>query len=178
MPDFPKRKKSESEVTQSCPTLCNPMDDCSLPGFSVHGIFQARVLERVAISSSRGPSQPRNRTQASYVSCIGRQILSHCATLEALTDLLIPVRLRLRTCVLPRGPSPQHLLRCLPPPPRQFLHLQLQNLKPKWTHEECKLCCASVCFSLRSSITPCQTVCQAFENRMPPSTPRQHEIWV
>ena len=39
----------ESEVTQSCPTLCDPMD-CSLPGFSVHGIFQARVLEWVAIS--------------------------------------------------------------------------------------------------------------------------------
>ena len=36
--------KSESEVAQSCPTLCDPMD-CSLPGFSVHGIFQARVLE-------------------------------------------------------------------------------------------------------------------------------------
>ena len=40
--------KSESEVTQSCPTLCDPMD-CSLPGSSVHGIFQARVLEWVAI---------------------------------------------------------------------------------------------------------------------------------
>ena len=37
-----KKKKSESEVAQSCPTLCDPMD-CSLPGFSVHGIFQARV---------------------------------------------------------------------------------------------------------------------------------------
>ena len=36
--------KSEKEVAQSCPTLCDPMD-CSLPGFSVHGIFQARVLE-------------------------------------------------------------------------------------------------------------------------------------
>ena len=41
--------KSESEVTQSCPTLCDPMD-CSPPGSSVHGIFQARVLERVAIA--------------------------------------------------------------------------------------------------------------------------------
>ena len=41
--------KSESEVTQSCPTLNDPMD-CSLPGFSVHGIFQARVLEWVAIA--------------------------------------------------------------------------------------------------------------------------------
>ena len=40
--------KSESEVAPSCPTLCNPMD-CSLPGFSFHKIFQARVLEWVAI---------------------------------------------------------------------------------------------------------------------------------
>ena len=55
---------SESEVTQSCPTLCDPMD-CSLPGSSVHRIFQARVLEWVAISFSRGSSQPRDRTQVS-----------------------------------------------------------------------------------------------------------------
>ena len=44
--------ESESEVTQSCPTLCDPMD-CSLPGFSVHRIFQASVLEWVAISFSK-----------------------------------------------------------------------------------------------------------------------------
>ena len=44
--------KSESEVAQSCPTLSNPMD-CSLPGSSVHGIFQARVLEWVAIAFSK-----------------------------------------------------------------------------------------------------------------------------
>ena len=44
--------KSESEVTQSCPTLSNPMDR-SLPGFSIHGIFQARVLEWGAIAFSR-----------------------------------------------------------------------------------------------------------------------------
>ena len=43
--------KSESEVTQSCPTLSDPMD-CSLPGSSIHGIFQARVLEWGAISFS------------------------------------------------------------------------------------------------------------------------------
>ena len=43
--------KSESEVAQSCPTLGDPMD-CSLPGSSVHGIFQARVLEWGAIASS------------------------------------------------------------------------------------------------------------------------------
>ena len=45
--------KSESEVAQSCPTLSDPMD-CSLPGSSVHGIFQARVLEWVAIAFSEG----------------------------------------------------------------------------------------------------------------------------
>ena len=46
--------ESESEVAQSCPTLCDPMD-CSLPGSSIHGIFQARVLEWVAIAfSNRG----------------------------------------------------------------------------------------------------------------------------
>ena len=43
--------KSESEVTQSCPTLSDPMD-CSLPGSSVHGIFQARVLEWVVVAFS------------------------------------------------------------------------------------------------------------------------------
>ena len=46
-----------NEVAQSCPTLCDPMD-CSLPGSSVHGIFQARVLEWVAISFSRDPPNP------------------------------------------------------------------------------------------------------------------------
>ena len=54
----------ESEVTQSCPTLCDPMD-CSLPGSAVHGIFQVRILEWVAISFSRVSSQPRDRTGSS-----------------------------------------------------------------------------------------------------------------
>ena len=61
---------------QSCLTLCDPMD-CSPPGSSVHGILQARILEGVAISSSRGSSQSRDRTCVSYVSCIGRQVLYH-----------------------------------------------------------------------------------------------------
>ena len=43
-----EESESESDVAQSCPTLCDPMD-CSLPGFSVHGVFQARVLEWAAI---------------------------------------------------------------------------------------------------------------------------------
>ena len=46
------KMKSKREVTQLCPTLSDPMD-CSLPGSSVHGIFQARVLEWVAIAFSK-----------------------------------------------------------------------------------------------------------------------------
>jgi len=53
-------------VTQSCLALFQPMD-CSLPGSSVHGILQARILQWVAMPSSRGSSQPRDQTQ---VSCI------------------------------------------------------------------------------------------------------------
>ena len=53
-------------VTQSCLSLCNPMD-CSLPDSSVIGIFQARILEWVAISYSSGPSRPRDWT---HVSCL------------------------------------------------------------------------------------------------------------
>ena len=58
-------RKKESEVTQSSPTLCDPMD-CNLPGSSVHGIFQARILKWVAISFSRRSSQPRDRTPVSH----------------------------------------------------------------------------------------------------------------
>ena len=58
--------ESESEVTQSCSTLCNPVD-YSLPVFSIHGILQARILEWVAISFSRGSSRPRDWTQVSHI---------------------------------------------------------------------------------------------------------------
>ena len=57
-------REREREVVQLCSTLCDPMD-YSLPGSSVHGIFQARVLEWVAISISRGSSQARDRIQVS-----------------------------------------------------------------------------------------------------------------
>ena len=63
--DYKERKK-ESEVSQSCPTLCDPMD-CSLPGSSLHGILQARVLEWVAISFSRASFPPRDRTWVSHI---------------------------------------------------------------------------------------------------------------
>ena len=57
-----------------CVPLCDP-GDCSLPGSSVHGVFQARILERVAISFSKESSRPRDRTRVSCVFCIGQQIL-------------------------------------------------------------------------------------------------------
>ena len=65
-------------VTQSCLTLCDPMD-CSPPGSSVPGILQAKILEWAAISFSRGSSRPRDQTHAS---CIGRQNLYHWVTRE------------------------------------------------------------------------------------------------
>ena len=66
---------------QSCLTLCDPMD-CSSPGSSVHGILQARILEWIVISSSRGSSQSWDWTPFSYVSCIGRRVLYHQHHLE------------------------------------------------------------------------------------------------
>ena len=62
--------ESEGEVAQPCPTLSdNPMD-CSPSGSSVHGIFQARLLEWVAISFSRRSFRPRDWTQVSHI--VGR----------------------------------------------------------------------------------------------------------
>ena len=58
-------------TTQSCLILCNPMD-CNLPG-PQSGIFQARILEQVAISYSRGSSPPRDWTPVPWASCIDRQ---------------------------------------------------------------------------------------------------------
>ena len=67
---------------QSCLTLCNHMN-CSPSGFSVHGILQARILQWVAISFSRGSSWPRDQTHVSCVPYSGRWILDHCTTWEA-----------------------------------------------------------------------------------------------
>ena len=75
---------SHAESLQSCPTLSHPVD-CSPPGSSVHGILQARILEWVTISCSRGSSQPRDQTLVSYVSLIGvgRQVPYHQRHLDS-----------------------------------------------------------------------------------------------
>ena len=65
-----------SEPTSSCPTLCDTMN-CSLSGFSLHRIFQSRILECLAISLSRGSSQPMDQTR---VSCIAGGLLTGWAT--------------------------------------------------------------------------------------------------
>ena len=67
-------------VAQSCPTLCDPVD-CSPPSSSVHGTLQARILEWLAISSSRGSSQPGDRIQ---VSCVAGGFSPVRATRQAL----------------------------------------------------------------------------------------------
>ena len=73
--------ESESEVTQSCPTLCDPID-CSLPSSSVHGILQARIVDWVAISFSRGSSRHREWTRVSH---IGGRRFNFWATREPYT---------------------------------------------------------------------------------------------
>ena len=70
-------------ATQSCPTLCDPID-CSPPGSSVFGILQARIPGWIAICFSRGSSQPRDWTQ---VSCIAGRFFAIWATME---DLCVP----------------------------------------------------------------------------------------
>ena len=81
--------------------------DCSSPGFSVPGIFQARILGWAVISYSKWSSQPRNQTHAFSVSCIGRQSLYHCTTWEA---------------PLATGPGPNWKL----------LHLHPSTVRPGW----------------------------------------------
>ena len=92
-------------------TLCDPMD-CSPPASFVHGISQARIVEWVAISYSRGSSWPRDWTCVSCISCIGRQILYHCTTWQAQYTRIVLIRIRF--CLLHPG------LECIPP--SEWLH--------------------------------------------------------
>ena len=70
------------------PTLCDPTR-CSPPGSSVHGILQARILEWIAMPSSRGSSPPRDWIHIAYISCISRWVLYHWATWEAPSPLVL-----------------------------------------------------------------------------------------
>ena len=106
-------RKSESEVSQSCLTLCNPVD-YSLPGSSIPGIFQARILEWVAISFSRRFSQLRNWTQISHTvgfttlpsELPGRSITNSQSLLKLMSiDLVMPSNYRIFCHLLLPPPS-------------------------------------------------------------------------
>ena len=84
---------------QSCPTLCNRMD-YSPPHSSIHGIFQARMLEWVAISYSRESSRPRDQTRASCFSCTGRRVLYHLHHLVNRSIFIISIKFLLCNFVL------------------------------------------------------------------------------
>ena len=75
------------KLFQSCPNLCNHMD-WSLPGSSVHGILQARIMEWVSMPSSRGSFEPRDWTCISYIFCIGRRVLYHYYYLGSPSSML------------------------------------------------------------------------------------------
>ena len=77
--DFKYIPDVHAKLRALCPTLCNPMD-CSLPGSSVHGILQAKILEWVARPSLlQGISPTQGLNPLSYVSCIGRQVFTTSA---------------------------------------------------------------------------------------------------
>ena len=112
--NYLEHSSRESEVVQSCLTLCDPMD-CSLPCSSIHGIFQARVLEWVAISFSIGSSQPRVQTWVSHI--VGR-CFTAWATREVNTGILdLP-----KPGIEPRSPRLQE--DSLPAEPREARNIK------------------------------------------------------
>ena len=113
---------------QSCLTLCDPVD-CNLPGTSEHGILQARILEWVAMPSSRGSSQSRDRTQVSYIA--GRfftvwatrkaQLLGQ-PTADGLKGMLVPSSLGLILNVWNKDCPSTYPIPIIPPYVRTYTH--------------------------------------------------------
>ena len=113
----------------SCPTLCDPMD-WSPPGSSVHGILQARMLEWVAMLSSRGSFRPRDQTWVSCVSCffpIGRWVLYHQRQLGSSGGQWVGLFQTQGGCLYPQQTPQGH---------RLLSFLLFSHLKP----------CGSLCF--------------------------------
>ena len=77
---------------QSCPTLCDPME-CSPPGSSVHEILQARIMDWIAMPSSRGSSPPRDQTQVSMSPALAARFFTTSMTWETPQKLAIHLRL-------------------------------------------------------------------------------------
>ena len=91
---------------QDCPALCNILD--FLPCSSAHGMFQARILQCLAIFSSRGSSQPRDQTQVCFVSCVASRFFTCGVTAAAAAKLLqsCPTLCDPMDCSLPGSPVP------------------------------------------------------------------------
>ena len=87
---------------QSCLTLCKPMA-CSLPGSSVHGILQARILEWVATPSSRASSWPRDQTRIFCGSCAAGGFFSHWAIREVPIPIYICLHQQVHVCTKVEG---------------------------------------------------------------------------
>ena len=129
-------------IQKSCPTFCNPMD-CSPPGSSVQGIFQARVLEWVAISSSKWSSWPRDPTHVSCITCIAGKLFTTepsgkphlapvlcCAVLSrsVVSNSLEPHGWQPAWLLCPWGFSKREYWSGLPCPPPGKPHLVLASL--------------------------------------------------
>ena len=87
---------------QSCPSLCDPMGYSPISS-SVHGILQAKILEWVAISSSRGSSRPRGQTHVSFVSCIVSCIARHHAPSQMIESWFYSLTDRHQRCTTTHG---------------------------------------------------------------------------
>ena len=123
----------KSEVAQSCPTLCNPVD-CSLPGSSIHGIFQARVLEWGAISFSRGSSWPGDWTWVTHY----RQTfyhLSHQRSQESIKESSI---LRWNNLYVEFGQALLEIKQEI-----KYTFSVMQRLRPPWWLSQWRVCLQS-----------------------------------
>ena len=109
---------------QSCLTLCYPVD-CSPPGFSVHGILQARILEWVAMPSSKGSSQPRDRT---HVSCIADRFFTAKPPGKPVNPYLTKKKIRKRNKM---GMGSLFLLFCMLTK-TSLSYWRALGLKPRW----------------------------------------------
>ena len=118
--------------TQSCPTLCDPMD-CSLPGSSVHGILQTRILEGVALPFSRGSFQLRDGTHFLHWQMDflpepqGKPLMYICAVLShsVVSDSLRPYGLQLTRLLCPWGFFLQEYWSGWPHPPPVYVYMLL-----------------------------------------------------
>ena len=118
----------DSTHAQSCPTLWEPMD-CHPPGASVRGIFQARILEWVAMPSSRGSSQPGDRTHVSCISFTAGGFFTHCTMWDSMCECTT------RASVALAWGSPRPLLcsKIVHPPRASPLPLlKHERWQPKW----------------------------------------------